>query len=131
MSAGTPKVEANPGRSGLPYHELCEKFFSPIEGTQFNELVADIKANGLRDKIVLHERKILDGRNRYRACIKAGLFKPSADPKVHIKDTTHFEVLPANQDPAQLTRFFAAGGVRSTDTSVALASSVTEGAPCP
>lgn len=47
--------------------------FPPIEGAEFDALVDDIKVNGLADKLVLHEGKILDGRNRYRALIQVGL----------------------------------------------------------
>ena len=57
---------------GIPYHELCEKFFDPIEGPDFEQLVADVKQNGLQDKIVLHDRAIIDGRNRYRALLELG-----------------------------------------------------------
>lgn len=50
-----------------PYSEI----FSLIEGDAFDELVADIKANGLREKIWIYDGKILDGRNRFLACQKA------------------------------------------------------------
>src|SRR5262249_12652485 len=47
--------------------------FPLLEGNEFDALVEDVKAKGLLVPIVTHEGKILDGRNRYRACIKAGL----------------------------------------------------------
>lgn len=54
----------------IPFHPLAN-LFPLIMGTEFDELVADVKSNGLREKIMLHEGQILDGRNRYRACIAA------------------------------------------------------------
>src|SRR4029077_1311698 len=42
-------------------------------GAEFDELVADVKTNGLHEPIVVFEEKILDGRNRYRACQAAGV----------------------------------------------------------
>jgi N6-adenosine-specific RNA methylase IME4/ParB-like chromosome segregation protein Spo0J len=39
-----------------------------LEGEPFETLVADIKANGLLHPITIHQDKILDGRNRLRAC---------------------------------------------------------------
>ena len=56
----------------LLIHDLA-KIFPLIEGRAFDDLVEDIKAHGLRQPIVMHEGKVLDGRNRLRACQKIGL----------------------------------------------------------
>jgi hypothetical protein len=51
--------------------------FPLIEGEAFDELVADIKVNGLREACWLNaDGVLLDGRNRIRACQAAGV-KPS------------------------------------------------------
>lgn len=50
----------------LEFHALAE-LFPLIEGDAFEELVEDVRQHGVRDKIVLHEGRVLDGRNRYRA----------------------------------------------------------------
>jgi N6-adenosine-specific RNA methylase IME4 len=54
------------------FHPLAE-IFPLIQGREFDELVADIKAHGLHDAVVTFEEKVLDGRNRYRACLEAGV----------------------------------------------------------
>jgi N6-adenosine-specific RNA methylase IME4 len=54
----------------LPFHPLAE-IFPLIEGEEFGALVASIKSRGLLERIVMHEGMILDGRNRYRACLVA------------------------------------------------------------
>lgn len=56
----------------IEFHPVAELFPMMI-GKQFQELVDDIKANGLQLPIWKHDGKIVDGRNRYLACIEAGV----------------------------------------------------------
>ncbi len=57
---------------GLPFHPLAN-LFPLIEGREFDDLVADIRINGLLEPIVTLDGAILDGRNRYRAALAAGV----------------------------------------------------------
>lgn len=56
----------------MEFHEVAN-LFPLIEGQEFEELVKDIKENGLQQPIWTYKNKIIDGRNRYRACKKAGV----------------------------------------------------------
>lgn len=47
--------------------------FPVMSEDDFAELKEDIRANGLLEKIVLYEDKILDGRHRYNACNILGI----------------------------------------------------------
>jgi len=56
----------------LDDHPLAN-LFPLIEGDDFAALTADIKTRGLHDIIDIYQGKILDGRNRYRALVAAGI----------------------------------------------------------
>ncbi len=53
------------------FHEFAN-IYRLLEGADFQAMVASIKT-GQRNPITLYEGKILDGRNRYKACIAAGV----------------------------------------------------------
>ena len=58
--------------SELRFHPLAD-LFPLLEGEEFHGLVADVRANGLREPIILFEGAVLDGRNRLRACQAIGI----------------------------------------------------------
>jgi ParB-like chromosome segregation protein Spo0J len=58
--------------TALEFHPLAE-IFPLIEGYEFAGLVDDIRKNGLREPVVLYQGRVLDGRNRLRACEAAGI----------------------------------------------------------
>jgi len=60
------------------YHELAN-LFPLLEGDAFWALVEDVRANGVREPIVLLDGQILDGRNRYHAAREAGVAYQVAD----------------------------------------------------
>lgn len=53
------------------FHEIAD-IFPMMTGEDFDRLKADILEHGLIEPIVLHEGRILDGRNRYVACKEFG-----------------------------------------------------------
>jgi hypothetical protein len=53
-------------------HPLAE-LFPLMTGADFEALVDDIQTNGQHHPVVTLDGKILDGRNRYRACMQIGI----------------------------------------------------------
>ena len=56
----------------LKNHPAADAFPMMDDG-RYGELLADIRENGQREPITLCDGMILDGRNRYRACLEAGV----------------------------------------------------------
>ena len=72
----SPTSQQDDTRKALTFHPLAE-LFPLLEGADFDELVADVRGPwAARADRILHEEKILDGRNRYRACLVAGSTSP-------------------------------------------------------
>ncbi len=59
-------------------HPISE-IFPAMEGVEFDALVEDIKARGLIHPLVMYQGKILDGRNRWRACVALGVKPKTVD----------------------------------------------------
>src|SRR5262249_9421426 len=73
-------------KTDFEFHPLAN-LFPLMEGAEFDELVADIKTNGQHARIILKDGMILDGRNRYRACLTAGI-EPSFACKAYSDQIT-------------------------------------------
>jgi hypothetical protein len=56
----------------LKQHPLSAAF-PAMSAEDFAALVADIKANGQREPIIIHEGMVLDGWHRYQACSQLGI----------------------------------------------------------
>lgn len=55
----------------VQFHEAAN-IFPLLDEKAFEELVVDIGKNGLRESIKIMDGLVLDGRNRYRACLHSG-----------------------------------------------------------
>jgi ParB-like chromosome segregation protein Spo0J len=64
----------------LSPHPLSE-IFPRMSADEIKTLAKDIKANGLKEPITLYDGKILDGNNRYRACLKIGYRSKDGDTR--------------------------------------------------
>ncbi len=59
-------------KHSLMLHQLCE-LFPRMADAEIDTLKADIAANGLNQPLITLGGKILDGGNRYRACVELGI----------------------------------------------------------
>lgn len=66
MGAGVNILD--PGHEKLRDHPFAG-LFPLLSKTELDDLASDIAANGQSDPIVVHLNMVLDGRNRYRACL--------------------------------------------------------------
>lgn len=62
--------EGGPAVTG--FHPVAN-LFPMLSEKQFRELLTDIQAHGQLSPIWLHDGLIVDGRNRYRACLELGI----------------------------------------------------------
>jgi hypothetical protein len=77
----------------LQFHPYSQ-IFPLMTGDESQEFIDDIKANGLQEPIVLFQDQILDGRNRYHACEKAGI-------DLDLDDPDHFRTFEGDDEAAR------------------------------
>jgi ParB-like chromosome segregation protein Spo0J len=75
--------------------------FTMLEGEAYEQLRDDIHEHGLREKIILLDGLILDGRNRYKACRELGI-EPEVQELEECNDALAY-VLSANLHRRHLT----------------------------
>lgn len=63
----------------IPEAHPIAAFYPMMDDEHLNKLAADIKENGQQFPIVMFKGQILDGRNRYEACARAGV-EPITEP---------------------------------------------------
>jgi ParB-like chromosome segregation protein Spo0J len=73
-----------------PYSQI----FPLILDDEYQDLVNDIKENGLKEPIVLFQGQILDGRNRYHACEKVRI-------NLDVDNPRHFRTFEGDDEAAK------------------------------
>jgi ParB-like chromosome segregation protein Spo0J len=77
----------------LKFHPYSQ-IFPLMIGDEYRDFIDDVKANGLQEPIVLFQNQILDGRNRYHACEKAGI-------DLDLDDPHHFRTFEGDDEAAR------------------------------
>jgi len=97
----------------MEYHPYSN-IWPLLEGDDFEKLKADIKANGLRMNLITYQGKLLDGRNRERACEAVGVSARYAAAEVTTDDEALSLVVSLNEHRRHLSlehRAFAAAAL--------------------
>ena len=81
----------------IPAHAFAD-LFPMLTPADAEALRADIAANGLRERIVVLGGEILDGRNRYKAAVAAGVVPEGLPPEGDDLWTSHFRRFVPAQD---------------------------------
>ncbi len=85
----------------LQFHEAAN-IFPMMTDEEANSLLDDIRERGQQYAIELYDGKILDGRNRYLACLKLGIECDTTDVTADVDDPVK-HVLSANLHRRHLT----------------------------
>jgi hypothetical protein len=88
------QIQPHESKHKPSFHPLAD-IFPLMEGGEFDELVGDIKRRGLHESIIIFEEKVLEGRNRARACEKAGV-EPHYKELIGTKEEATRYVISAN-----------------------------------
>jgi len=86
----------------MEYHPYSN-IWPLLDGDDFEKLKADIKVNGLRMNLITYQGKLLDGRNRERACEAAGVPARYAAAQVKTDDEALDLVISLNEHRRHLS----------------------------
>ena len=89
-------------KSKLEFHSVAN-IMPMMSNNEYEALKLDVKANGLREPIVIYQNKIIDGRNRYNACLDTGIKPIFKEYKGEEKDLIDF-VISLNINRRHLTQ---------------------------
>jgi hypothetical protein len=89
-------------KSKLEFHSVAN-IMPMMSNNEYEALKLDVKANGLREPIVIYQNKIIDGRNRYNACLDTGIKPIFKEYKGEEKDLIDF-VISLNINRRHLTK---------------------------
>jgi len=88
--------------SDHPFHDVVE-LFPRMTDEQFEALVDDIKANGVRVPVLMHEGQIVDGRHRWLACDRLGIKCPTTNLELNDGESMVSYVIALNLKRRHLT----------------------------